>query len=91
MIERTKSYKTTDGSVFASLEVAQQHEIENICMGHEGILAGSVPKLAEYLVSKRDALLAILSTKERKARAPKAVKPRKPRTTATIQHSETGS
>jgi len=36
MIEFTKSYKTADGQVFGSLEMAQLHELETLLGGVEG-------------------------------------------------------
>jgi len=91
MISKTKSYTTDDGKVFANLEAAQIHEIERL-LGESDMMCKLMPtsnsseSVAGYLVSKKDALLAILSTKERKARVAK-VKPERKKKVPTHQQS----
>lgn len=63
MIQFTKSYKTSDGQVFGSIEDAQLHEIAAIfsCFNHE--LAPEIaPDIAKVILEKKAFLIDILTT-----------------------------
>jgi hypothetical protein len=72
MIEKTSSYKTSDGAVFATIDAAQTAEI--VLLIGSGKPPINVDDMAEWCVSNLDALLAILGTKARKKRVSKAAK-----------------
>lgn len=61
MIEFTKSYKTSDGQVFGTIEDAQVHELE-ILLDDDKFNATSHSLIAQFLVSKKDSFLDILTT-----------------------------
>lgn len=71
-IEKTKSYKCSDGSVFLNEAEAQVRELE-ILLGVDVEDGGSVNEVTnsaiKSIVAKKTEVLAILST--RKARTPK--------------------
>jgi len=58
MIEFTKSYKTADGEVFATIEEAQIHEFESLI----GSLPDNITALTHLLVSEKDKIVDILTT-----------------------------
>lgn len=76
MIEATKSYKTGDGTVHATLEAAQAHELELLGFAEEG--SGMI----QGIVANKDAIIAILKLKPRKARNGKAKKAKAPKVVA---------
>jgi hypothetical protein len=61
MIEFTKSYKTTDGQVFSSIEAAQMHEIV-LLFNDDKFDATAHNTIAKFLLSKKDALIDIFTT-----------------------------
>ena len=68
MIEKTSSYKTSTGSVHATIQEAQIVELSSL-MGDE-----TITDLPKWIVDNRDDVLALLGKKPRKPRAAK-VKP----------------
>ena len=65
MIEKTSAYQTKDGQTFGTLEQAQQHALESL---------GFPAAVATDLLNNKDATIAILKLKPRKAKQKKAVK-----------------
>jgi hypothetical protein len=59
MIQFTKSYKTTDGQVFGSIESAQEHEIF-VALSLSTNPSG--PTIAKMILDKKDVLVDILTT-----------------------------
>lgn len=69
MIERTKSFKTSDGCLFLDESEAQIHELKSL-LAEPGIETITPEEAAKRLVVCKSDVLAILST--RKPRTPKA-------------------
>jgi hypothetical protein len=61
MIEFTKSYKTADGQVFGSIELAQLHEIETLLGGVEDD-TNSLANISKHLLKNKDILIDVLTT-----------------------------
>lgn len=59
MIEFTKSYKTSDGQVFGSIEAAQEHEIFIALELKDNPTGGA---LAKAILDKKSVLVDILTT-----------------------------
>lgn len=84
MIEKVKAY-SVEGRTFNTLEEAQKHGIGNVLTRVGSPLLKNedghavVASIADFIVEQKEEVLAILSTKERKARTPKVPKPRGPR------------
>lgn len=73
MIEQTKSYKTSDGEVHATIEAAKVAELR---LKLDGLLQGDASsydpdELLKHLVENSEEFAAILSSKSRKPRTPK--------------------
>jgi len=73
MIEFTKSYKTSDGKLVASIPEAQVHEL-SILLGQVQVGDGETQRdvLAKFILEKKDVVVDILtttSTSKPKARA----------------------
>ena len=68
MIEFTKSYKTVDGEVFASIEEAQQHELSVVFEKHPTLQQTGLPPepmndwIAKMILDNKDAVMDILTT-----------------------------
>ena len=68
MIEFTKSYKTADGEVFATIEEAQMHEIEATLtklienLGPNAVKAFPAADAARMIVTEKEAIVDILTT-----------------------------
>lgn len=69
MIEFTKSYKTTDGRVFGTIEEAQTHEIEELLNksitnrgGSESWSKMNLNDWATLLIESKESLINILTT-----------------------------
>lgn len=79
MIEKTASFKTTDGSVHATIQAAQAHEINSIFASVDApeLAIGDRAVIASFIITKRESFLAILGVKPRKPRTVK--KPRTPK------------
>jgi hypothetical protein len=61
MIEFTKSYKTADGQVFGSLEMAQLHELETLLGGVDGNI-NCLANISKHLLKHKDLLIDVLTT-----------------------------
>jgi len=73
MIESTKSYKTSNGAVYITVEEAQIAEITLLAEGADGEQRIENADWPKWIVDNGEALLAILRTKARKPRTtPKA-------------------
>lgn len=82
MITFTKSYSTTDGQIFASIEAAQRHELEVALM--QGGLTDS-PNIATIIMDKKDVFVDILTmTPNSKPKARSIHGGKKTRTPKTI-------
>ncbi len=66
MIESTKSYKTGDGTIHATIEAAQIHELTQL------LDATPIDSVPAFLVNQKEEFIALLSLKTRKKRTPKA-------------------
>lgn len=81
MIEKTSSYKTSDGAVHATIEAAQEAELAILLTKESDDAAVVHNRVIKFLVEHSAEVLAILGTKARKPRTPKvkpaAVKPPK--------------
>ena len=68
MIEFTKSYKTGDGNVFATIEKAQKHELSVLFEPHPTLQATGLPSepmnewIAEIVLDNKDKIVDILTT-----------------------------
>jgi len=62
MIQFTKSYKTTDGQVFGSVEQAQLHELEALLQKVPGNNAASPASVAKHLLDNKAVLIDVLTT-----------------------------
>ena len=63
MITFTKSYKTTDDQVFATIEEAQIHELKIVLHESEVITTdGFLDIVAEILLKNKDTIIDILTT-----------------------------
>jgi len=67
MIEKTVSFKTTDGAIHATVELAQRHELAKF-LEESGILAvgagaGAGEVLAAGLIEQKDRIVDILTMK----------------------------
>lgn len=64
MIEKTQSYKTPDGQIFCTIELAQRHELIALMAKTDISHADSGVKevLAECLVAQKAEVMDILST-----------------------------
>ena len=61
MIEFTRSYKTGDGQVFATIEEAKVHELKQFLLSTNIVSAGDVPSFAKLLLDKKDVVVDILT------------------------------
>lgn len=61
MIEFTKSYKTSNGQVFGTIEEAQAHEIESLFNMNEVCLTSSAT-LTQFILKNKDKMVDILTT-----------------------------
>lgn len=89
-IAKTKSYTTADGQKFDSLIQSQGHEISEMLRTPD--LSALLPAdnqraaITDWIITNHGSLLAILSTKERKARVPKAKPGRKVKAVVAALH-----
>jgi hypothetical protein len=72
-IQKTPSFKTDDGTVHATLELAQVAEIQKLLssVALPGHVETAVQDIAQHLVDNREAVLSILSASGRKPRVKK--------------------
>lgn len=64
MITKTKSYSTTDGSIFATVELAQKHELEAFLTDKlQGALATRAEPFANLLIENSDEIINLLTLK----------------------------
>jgi hypothetical protein len=91
MIEFTKSYKTSDGQVFGTIEEAQKHELSVLFLPHPILQATGLPSepmndwIAEMVLDNKETIIDILTTKSNsKPKARKANGGSKKRTTKSI-------
>jgi hypothetical protein len=61
MITFTKSYKTEDGEIFASIEEAQAYELSLALRSNGGITPELAKELAKTIISKKDFFVDILT------------------------------
>lgn len=92
MIKKTKSFETTDGTLFNSIEGAQMHELLAF-LDETGIKAqfGPPEELAKALIAKKDRIVDLLIMKANshpKARKSNGAtrKPRQTAPTASLTH-----
>ncbi len=76
MIEKTNSFKTSDGQIHGTIEQAQQHAISNIVLIDVELAPDIKSAVAGAILGSKDQVLAILKLKARK---PKAAKPKTPK------------
>lgn len=62
MITKTASFSTTDNQIFASLEQAQQHEIELLLGFTDETIPSTVAGISNAIMDRRDKLVDILTT-----------------------------
>lgn len=66
MIEKTQSFKTSDGELFTSVEAAQLHELEAF-LKDAGIVDGTqnvtIKNISEALLGKKDHIVDLLTMK----------------------------
>ncbi len=74
MIEKTNSFKTSDGQIHGTIEAAQQHAIASIIPATER--SEDRFSIAHAIIENKEKVLAILKLKARK---PKAAKPKTPK------------
>ena len=79
MIEQCKSFKTSTGEIFCTLELAQKHELAQLLQSVDSPLTA-----ADTIFANKDAVLAILG---KKARKPRTAKPARTRTTQRSAHT----
>ena len=69
MITHSKTYVTSDESMFATLNAAKSHELLLLLTDADNnSTTETVSNLCNRIVAKQDAVLAILKTRERKPR-----------------------
>ena len=83
MIEKTHSYITSDGSIHATMEAAQEWEIL-LLSDDEDFTKDEWPK---WIVANREAILDILKTKARKPRVTKGKPGRQRKNTTPTEPS----
>ena len=63
MIEKCSSFKTSDGTVHASIAEAQRPELESLLNDNTQLNKDMIPNVAAILMSCRDAIVDLLTTK----------------------------
>src|SRR5262245_6898197 len=83
MISFTRAFVCSDGNTFATLELAQQHELEALMAEQKFGGAESLPQRARFIIENRERVMDILTTtKSSRPRARKINKTKAPKPAA---------
>lgn len=63
MIEKCQSFKTSDGEIHSSIEVAQKHELSKFLESLEIGASDDESKIAELLIGNKDKIVDLLTMK----------------------------